>query len=71
MAHERTYSMNDYIDDYENASQDYANMGPLWAEMVFPDDFEALQAIYGGREKSKEAPATRNEERNNVRSTRR
>jgi hypothetical protein len=47
--------MNDYIDAYEAASEDYSNFGPLWAEMVFPDDFEALQALYGGRDVRKDS----------------
>ena len=47
MAQKGTRSMSDYINDYENAYQDYAEMGPLWAEMVFGDDFEAMKAVYG------------------------
>jgi hypothetical protein len=39
--------MDDFITDYENASRDYSELGPMWAEMVFPDDFEALKALYG------------------------
>jgi hypothetical protein len=42
--------MNDYLDDYESSAKDYHEMGPMWAEMVFPDDFEALKALYGGRD---------------------
>lgn len=49
MSRNGTHDMNDYLDDYENASKDYSEMGPMWAEMVFPDDFEALRALYGGR----------------------
>jgi hypothetical protein len=49
MAHKGTNDINDYVNDYEQAMQDYENMGPLWAEMVFGDDFEAMQAMYGGR----------------------
>ena len=47
MTQKGTRSISDYIDDYENALRDYAEMGPLWAEMVFGDDFEAMKAIYG------------------------
>ena len=47
MAQHGTRTMSDYISDYENAYQDYAEMGPLWAEMVFGDDFEAMKAIFG------------------------
>lgn len=47
MAQQGTRTMSDYISDYENAYQDYAEMGPLWAEMVFGDDFEAMKAIFG------------------------
>jgi hypothetical protein len=35
--------------NYQQAAKDYAEMGPLWAEMVFPDDFEAMKALYGHR----------------------
>lgn len=49
MSRNSTRDMNDYLDDYENSAQDYSQMGPMWAEMVFPDDFEALRALYGGR----------------------
>jgi hypothetical protein len=51
MAQMGTLSMSDYINDYEKAYQDYAEMGPLWAEMVFGDDFEAIKAVYGRRGK--------------------
>jgi hypothetical protein len=54
--------MNDFLDDFEAAAEDYNNMGPLWAEMVFPDDFEALQAICGGREAIKSKETTRVQE---------
>ena len=47
MAQRETRDINDFIDDYEETSRDYSEMGPLWAEMVFPDDFEALKALYG------------------------
>lgn len=49
MGKKATHNMDDYINDYEQAAQDYSEMGPLWAELVFPDDFEALKAIYGNR----------------------
>lgn len=49
MTQKGTSNINDYVDDYEQAWQDYQNMGPLWADMVFGDDFEALKAIYGER----------------------
>lgn len=42
--------MDDYLDDFEDAAKDYAELGPLWAELVFPDDFEALKALYGGNQ---------------------
>lgn len=42
--------MEDYVNDYEQAWEDYQEMGPLWADMVFGDDFEAMQAMYGGNE---------------------
>ncbi|MEI7554599.1 hypothetical protein [Candidatus Chlorohelix sp.] len=54
MARGRTNNINDYIDDYEAASRDYAEMGPLWAEMYFPDDFETLKVIMGGRDNNAE-----------------
>ena len=47
MPQQGTRTMADYITDYEKAMQDYAEMGPLWAEMVFGDDFEAMKAIFG------------------------
>lgn len=50
MAQRPTRTFDDYITDYENALQDYQEMGPLWAEMVFGDDFEAMRALYGGRD---------------------
>ncbi len=50
MAQKNTEHISDYVNDYEQAWQDYSEMGPLWAEMVFGDDFEALKAIYGGRD---------------------
>ena len=68
MARERTTNMNDYIDDYEAAARDYAEMGPLWAEMVFPDDFETLKAIYGSADKVKNNNNYRSEEYNKSRS---
>ncbi len=46
MARKGTNNINDYISDYERAMQDYSEMGPLWAEMVFGDDFEAIKALY-------------------------
>jgi hypothetical protein len=49
MAQRGTHDISDYVNDYERTMQDYAEMGPLWAEMVFGDDFEAMKAIYGGR----------------------
>ena len=49
MAQRGTNDISDYVNDYENTMQDYAEMGPLWAEMVFGDDFEAMKAMYGGR----------------------
>ena len=49
MGNKATRNMDDYINDYEEAAQDYSELGPLWAELVFPDDFEALKALYGGR----------------------
>jgi hypothetical protein len=42
--------MEDYLDDFEEAAKDYAELGPMWAELVFPDDDDALRAIYGGRD---------------------
>jgi hypothetical protein len=50
MAQRQTRTFDDYINDYENTSRDYQEMGPLWAEMVFGDDFEAMRALYGGRD---------------------
>jgi hypothetical protein len=50
MGRNGTRDMNDYLDDYENAAKDYSEMGPMWAELVFPDDDDALRAIYGGRD---------------------
>lgn len=50
MAQKQTRNFDDYISDYENTSRDYQEMGPLWAEMVFGDDFEAMRALYGGRD---------------------
>jgi len=47
MGHRNTRDMDDYLDDFEAAAKDYAELGPLWAELVFPDDFEALKALYG------------------------
>jgi hypothetical protein len=47
MAQQGTRTMADYITDYESALKDYAEMGPLWAEMVFGDDFEAMKALFG------------------------
>ena len=47
MAQQGTRTMSDYITDYENAYKDYSEMGPLWAEMVFGDDFEAMKALFG------------------------
>ncbi len=47
MARKGTNDILDYVNDYERAMQDYAEMGPLWAEMVFGDDFEAMKALYG------------------------
>ncbi len=47
MAKKGTNDINDYVNDYEEAWDDYQQMGPLWAEMVFGDDFEAMKAIYG------------------------
>lgn len=47
MGQRNTRDMEDYMDDFESAAQDYAEFGPLWAELVFPDDFEALKALYG------------------------
>ena len=41
-----TYS---YDHNYLQAEKDYSEMGPLWAEIVFPDDFEALKVLYGRR----------------------
>lgn len=49
MAKKGTENINDYISDYERTLNDYQNMGPLWAEMVFGDDFEAMKALYGKR----------------------
>lgn len=49
MGHRNTRDMEDYIDDFEEAARDYAELGPMWAELVFPDDFEALKALYGGQ----------------------
>jgi|SwirhisoilCB2_FD_contig_81_3474753_length_331_multi_4_in_0_out_0_1 hypothetical protein len=59
MAQQGTRTMSDYISDYENAYQDYAEMGPLWAEMVFGDDFEAMKAIFGrsNRPETRPGPA--------------
>jgi len=48
MARNGTQDINDYLDDFENAAEDYARMGPMWAELVFPDDDDALRALYGG-----------------------
>ncbi len=47
MTQNGTRHILDYVNDYERAMQDYQAMGPLWAEMVFGDDFEALKALYG------------------------
>lgn len=57
MPQQGTRTMSDYITDYENAYQDYAEMGPLWAEMVFGDDFEAMKAMFGrpGRSETRRA----------------
>ncbi len=49
MGKKATHNMDDYINDYEQAAQDYSELGPLWAELVFPDDFEALKALYGNK----------------------
>jgi hypothetical protein len=38
-----------YDHNYQQAEEDYSEMGPLWAEIVFPDDFEALKVLYGRR----------------------
>ncbi len=54
MAHRRTEDMDDFLDDYEEAARDYSQLGPMWAEMVFPDDFEALKALYGRDYKGRE-----------------
>lgn len=56
MAQQGTRTMSDYISDYENAYKDYQDMGPLWAEMVFGDDFEAMKALFGRSSRS-ESPA--------------
>jgi hypothetical protein len=56
MAQQGTRTMSAYITDYENALKDYAEMGPLWAEMVFGDDFEAMKALFG-RSSRAESPA--------------
>ncbi|MEI6044614.1 MAG: hypothetical protein WCS37_09690 [Chloroflexota bacterium] len=52
MGQRNTRHIGDYLDDFEQAAKDYAELGPLWAELVFPDDFEALKALYGGSESS-------------------
>ena len=52
MAKKSTSNIDDYINDYEHAMQDYTEMGPLWAEMIFGDDFEAMKALYGRNDKS-------------------
>ncbi|HEX2909811.1 MAG TPA: hypothetical protein VH186_03315 [Chloroflexia bacterium] len=57
-----TSDMNDYIEDYEQAMNDYNNMGPLWAEMVFGDDFEAMKALYGNNAKGNRNNNTNHEE---------
>ncbi len=60
MATRFTYNMADYINDYEKAAEDYARLGPLWAELVFPHDFPAMQAIFKrghSPEKKRENPA--------------
>ena len=51
MAKKGTNNINEYINDYERTMQDYSEMGPLWAEMVFGDDFEAMKAMYGQNSK--------------------
>ncbi len=52
MAYRPTRDINDYLDDFESASRDYAEMGPLWAELIFPDDFEAMKAVFGGSKRA-------------------
>lgn len=50
MAYANTnYEVYHNDNNYQQAAKDYAEMGPLWAEMVFPDDFEAMKALYGVR----------------------
>ncbi len=58
MAQQGTRTMSDYISDYEKAYQDYAEMGPLWAEMVFGDDFEAIKAIFGRSSRTATRPGS-------------
>ncbi len=50
MSRNGTEDINDYLDDYENSAEDYADMGPMWAELVFPDDDDALRALLGGHD---------------------
>lgn len=54
MAQRETRNITDFIDDYEEAARDYSEMGPMWAEMVFPDDGEALKALYGRNHSSRD-----------------
>ncbi|MEI6043251.1 MAG: hypothetical protein WCS37_02550 [Chloroflexota bacterium] len=61
MAWKRTEDIGEYISDYENAAKDYSEMGPLWADIVFPDDFEALRALYGGKENRGDSSRGRND----------
>lgn len=65
MAQRPTRNFDDYITDYETAHQDYQEMGPLWAEMVFGDDFEALRALYGGRDGKSTTVSQANNDRDN------
>ncbi|MEI6043252.1 MAG: hypothetical protein WCS37_02555 [Chloroflexota bacterium] len=49
MGRKRQESAAERINTYEGADQDYGDLGPLWGDMAFPDDFEALRALYGNR----------------------
>ena len=71
MAQKGTQSMTDYLNDYERAWQDYQEMGPLWAEMVFGDDFEAMKALYGRAGQIENNPAQTTYERDASASKRR
>ncbi len=70
MGYKGTNDINDYLDDYEQSAQDYAEMGPMWAELVFPDDFDALRALCGGRNDNDDNRNNSNDDRDNSRNRR-